>query len=358
MQLRILFVLLVLFSACKEEPATNPVSIQFRGETMGTYYAVTYSDTDARNFQQALDSVLQVINLEVSTYIPQSTISQFNQSETGLDLKVNYMEEMLKSSAPKEAQPADWHFARNYYLSQTIRDLVGPAFDPTVMPLVNYWGFGYTPHKAVSLVDSLAVDSLLRFVGFDKVQLNGALVTKPFSGVQLDFSAVAKGYAVDELGRFLEVHGIKDYLVEIGGEVRARGKSSRGDFWKIGINTPQEGAATTDFELLVNLEDKSLATSGNYRNFYEIDGMKYAHTINPASGYPERSQLLSASVFAEDCAIADGLATAFMVLGLEASKEKLTTLKGIDACLIYGESDGSLGVFVTPGIKKYIESVD
>ncbi|MBR9919416.1 MAG: FAD:protein FMN transferase [Bacteroidetes bacterium] len=351
------FTLLVLFLAsCAETTveSTESIQVQFKGETMGTYYSVSYLAADSTSYKKELDSMLLVINDEVSTYIPTSTISTFNQSEEGMDIGVNYQEEMF-SSQSDGTWPANMHFARNYVLSDQIQKQSGGAFDPTVMPLVNYWGFGYTEKKAVTAVDSMKVDSLQEFVGFEHVSYQGSQIKKSSPGVQLDFSAVAKGYAVDELGRFLEMQGITDYLIEIGGEVRARGLSARGDFWRIGINTPTEDATVTDYQLLVNLKDISLATSGNYRNYYDVEGVKYAHTINPKTGYPERSSLLSASVFAKDCGTADGLATSFMVMGLEAAKALLPSLNGVEACLIYGTADGGMDVYMTPGIEQFVE---
>ena len=227
------------------------------------------------------------------------------------------------------------------------------SFDPTVMPLVNYWGFGYAG-EPITRVDSNKVDSLVQFVGFEKVIFEALALKKDRPGVQLDFSACAKGYGVDEVGRFLETQGCNNYLVEIGGEVRARGINQRSKNWQIGINTPQEGGALDDYQAIVKLKDLSLATSGNYRNFYELNGVKYSHTINPKTGFPERNTLLSASVFAKDCMTADAYATAFMASGLDKAFDVALQNSEIDAYLIYSDEDGQMQVKYTEAVAGYL----
>jgi thiamine biosynthesis lipoprotein len=230
------------------------------------------------------------------------------------------------------------------------------AFDPTIMPLVNYWGFGYTPHKAVEKVDSLMVDSLMRYVGFEKLEIgenNGLVVLKKsIPGVQLDFGGTGQGYGIDIVAEFLELRGINNYLVDIGGESRARGKNPNGAWWTIGINTPKPEADVSDFTRIVQLENMSVSTSGNYRNFHELDGQKYSHFISPITGFPEKSTLLSVSVFGKDCLTPDALATGFMVLGLEISFTLAAQLDGIEALFIYSDSQGELQYKYTPGVEK------
>lgn len=336
-----------LMFACKQEPAASQVASKVvEGKTMGTYYRVTYRDSLQRDFRASFDSLLEVINLEVSTYIPNSTISLFNQAKDTFDLSYNPV-----------TQANDYgnaHFLANFEASGRIAEQLDYYFDPTVMPLVNYWGFGYTEKKPVTSVDSVAIDSLDQLVGFEKLQLlrsaDRTLLVKSVPGVQLDFSAIAKGYAVDQLGQLLSDKGIQHYLVDIGGEVVAKGKSQRGDAWQLGINVPKEDAAVNEVQVVVPLQDQGLATSGNYRNFYEVDGKKYSHTINPKTGFPERSILLSASIFAKDCMTADAFATGFMVVGLDRAFEIANQTDGIEACFIYSEPDGSISVKYTPAL--------
>lgn len=314
--------------------------LKIRGETMGTYYQITYRDSLERDLQPGIDSLLLAINEEVSTYIDSSVISRFNQSVDGLQLT-----------------GTERHFIINLMKSREVHALSEGAFDPTVMPLVNYWGFGYTGKNPVTRVDSLEVGRLRRLVGLSRItgvdSLGPSMLRKPDPGMQLDFSAIAKGYGVDQVGAYLESHGVKDYLVDIGGEALARGLSPRGAAWRIGINLPSEEAGLADLYSSVEIRDKALATSGNYRNLYESNGVKFSHTINPFTGFPERRYLLSASIVADDCMTADALATTCMVLGLERSRELIEGLSGVDAYLIFSAEDGSMAVWASTGMAAY-----
>lgn len=307
---------------------------------MGTTYNITYEGN--QHLKEAVDSVLLAVNADVNTYDEKSTISNFNNSKVGLDLN----EQRHK------------HFLANYNTAYKIARLTDGAFDPTVMPLVNYWGFGYTPKKPVTAVDSSKVDSLLQLVGTDKLSYQNTILEKTSEGVQLDFSALAKGYGVDEVGRLLEAQDITNYMVEIGGEVRARGANAKGTSWTIGINQPIEGASTTDLQASLALTNESVATSGNYRNFYEVDGVKYSHTISPKTGFPERNRMLSASIVAEDCMIADAYATACMVLDVDAAKTLVTLTDGIEAYFIYSAEDGSMATFTSEKLQSKIKTLE
>lgn len=350
--------LALFFAACQpEEKAGDYRTIE--GKTMGTYYRVTYQDSLGRDFFKSVDSLLVQVNHEISTYEPNSTISMFNKGGERFDLGLNF-----KAYAECVANPAtcgqvkNYHFLKNLLAARVANQRTNQAFDPTIMPLVNYWGFGYTPHKAVEKVDSLKVDSLLQFVGFQKVvQEDSAgivILRKTQPGVQLDFGGTGQGYGIDAVAVFLELHGIKNYLVDIGGESRARGKNPKGDWWTIGINTPKSEAELTDFTRVIRLENMSVSTSGNYRNFHEVNGGKYSHIIDPRTGFPKQSNLLSASVFGKDCLEPDALATGFMVLGLDAAYELATQLEGIEAMFIYSDDKGNLQVKSTPGVEKML----
>ncbi len=325
-------------------PPTKDAYARLGGETMGTYYAITYADLEKRSFQQDIDSILQVLNAEVSTYIPTSVISLFNQSGKGMEIA-----------------DSRTHFLANLKAAKIIVEETDGYFDPTVMPLVNYWGFGYTPKKQVKAVDSLFIDSLMQYVGFDKLDFDfskSAFIGKTSAGVQLDFSAIAKGYGVDLIGEWLEKQGIRHYLVDIGGEMRAKGKNSSGIWWTIGVNRPVEGAELMDLKAKVPLKNRALATSGNYRNYYEVNGKKYSHTIHPKAGFPERNNLLSASIFAKKCISADAYATACMAMGFEKAKELIGSVPAIEGYLIFGKEDGSMGVWHSKGLEGQIEELD
>lgn len=341
--------LLFLLPACApdgNQPGNNADYTVIEGETMGTYYRVTYKDRTSKALKPTFDSVLRALNLEVSTYIPQSTISRFNAADSLFDLHTHPVE-------GNEVHYDNDHFMVNYLKSVEIAQATQGYFDPTVMPLVNYWGFGYT-EKELEKVDSAKVDSLLQFVGLDKVELaiyeDKKWLRKARPGVKLDFSAIAKGYGVDLLGKVLDNRGIKDYLVDIGGETLAKGQSPRQTDWQLGISLPEENASLRDMQTTVPLRDQALATSGNYRNFHEVDGVKYSHTINPKTGYPERNTLLSASVFAPDCMTADAYATAFMTLGTERAFELASQVPTVEAYFIFSKADGSMDVRYTPGL--------
>ncbi len=328
----ILTILLSIFlGSCQETKSPQKLS----GKTMGTTYSVIYFDDENRNLQTQLDSLLVVVNNSLSTYIPTSTISKINQSEV-----------------PAET---DSMFRINFIKAQEVSKLSNGAFDCTVMPLVNAWGFGFK--KMGEKVDSNLIASLLPLVGYEKIKLENNLIIKENPQMQVDFSAIAKGYGVDVLSLYLESLGIKAYMVEIGGEVRTGdNKPAKNEPWVIGIDKPTDVQVMGErnLEYLVKLTKKSMATSGNYRNFYMKDGKKYAHEINPKTGYPVEHNLLSATVLANDCMTADAWATAFMILGTEASIEYLESQKELSAILIFSNSKGEMETYFTPGVEEML----
>lgn len=342
--------LTLVASACQQNSSEQTQNAQLsylsiEGKTMGTYYRVTYSDWKKRDFQKSIDSLLEVINLEVSTYIKTSTISKFNQTDEPFDLSYN-------PGVTTEGVYDNPHFLANFRAAKVIYEKTEGYFDPTVMPLVNYWGFGYSEKKKVTNVDRIKVDSLKQFVGFNKVHLQDNILAKSHPGIQLDFSAIAKGYAVDVVAQFLENQMVENYLVDIGGEVKSKGLNAKNNIWRIGINLPKEDASTSEIQTAIMLQNRALATSGNYRNFYEVEGVKYSHTISPTTGFPERNTLLSASVFAKDCATADAYATAFMVMGTDKALTMASNTDGIEAYFIYSTSNGEMDVKYTEGLDQ------
>jgi thiamine biosynthesis lipoprotein len=317
------------------ESQENPVEIT--GMTMGTIrYSVKYFQEDEKNYSAEIDSLLKVWNLSLSTYIPESEISRFNSGDSCFQFESKYFLPVLKAS-------------------KRVYEKSGGAFDPTVGPLVNAWGFG--PEKSMT-PDSSRVDSLRTLVGFNKISFDEDRVCKNSQGIKLDFSAIAKGNAVDIVADFLESKGIENLLVEIGGEIVCRGSKPGNAPWVTAIEDPTVKVYDQKILAIAELFDKAVATSGNYRNYYVQDGRKYAHTINPATGYPVFHELLSASVFAENCMIADAYATAFMVLGLQGALKILEGDPTLDAYLIYTSEDGELKTFVTDGIADYIKKYD
>jgi FAD:protein FMN transferase len=343
------FSVFIFLFACKTEYGETPVSyLKLSGKTMGTTYHISYEDSLNRNFQTEIDALLKEVNMDVSTYIDSSFISKFNNAEKELE----YLNLFEKGASSKHL-----HFRSNFEKATEVYQKSNGFFDPTIMPLVNYWGFGYTEKKAVEKVDSLKVDSLMQFVGFDKISKrslkDGSVhLVKIVAGVQLDFSALAKGYGVDVIGILLEKKGIENYMVEIGGEVRAKGKNPKSEWWKVGINTPDEKADVNDFQSKILLKNRSLATSGNYRNFYKVNGINYAHTINTKTGFPEKNRLLSVSIFADDCMTADAYATACMAMGVEKAFDLASSIDGLDGYFIYSEEDGDMMSMHTQGLEN------
>lgn len=312
-----------------KNPEFDGEKIEIKGATMGTTYQVKYLAPSYIDYKKSVDSLLEDINESLSTYIESSEISRFNRG-TLFKYERPYFYQMLKQSGD-------------------IYRATGGAFDPTVMPLVNAWGFGPqtpdmpTPHE---------VDSLLTNVSFDSIFFDELAVCKLRKNTQLDFSAIAKGYAADVITEFLQKHQLKNTFVEIGGEIVAQGVNQEGKPWAVYIEKPDEGKWSV--QALVSLDDIAVATSGNYRNFYEKDGKKYAHTISPFTGYPVQHSLLSASVFASDCASADAYATAFMVLGKDKALEIVEKTPGLEAYFIYSNGQGEIQTLATRGIKRHI----
>lgn len=348
----IILCVLISIGSCRTSPADTSSAYQLvEGKTMGTYYRIKYADEKGRNFQLQFDSLLEWINLEVSTYIPESTISQFNTAISDFSLTYN--------PQTQEEGHTNTHFQANYDRSQHIYQEMEGYYDPTVMPLINYWGFGYTEKKKVETVDSLLIDSLIQLVGFDKVSLDreGQELKKAKPGIQLDFSSCAKGYAVDALAALLQEAGIEHYMVEIGGEVVVKGVNDKGNAWSIAVSLPRDGAALEEIQAILALNNVAVATSGNYRIFYEVAGEKYAHIINPLTGFTEKSKLLSVSVLANDCMTADAYATAFMVMGLEKSLAFAQAKSDLEAYFIFSQPDGTMAVSYTDGIPAVLKEL-
>lgn len=311
--------------------AAEPVRIE--GQTMGTTYHVTYFDSEKRDFKPSIDSLLQAVNQSINTYLPSAEVTRFNTTSQAVAFEDVYLREILETA-------------------QVVVKESNGAFDPTVMPLVNLWGFG--PAEPLN-PDNLAVDSIREFVGFEKVRFTTDSLWKSDPRVQLDFGGIGQGYGADVIVRFLKARGITHMLVEIGGEGVACGTNQqRGKPWEIGILDPNSTEQNQFFKAYVSVADRAFTTSGNYFNYREIDGKKYSHTIDPFTGYPTRQAILSATVFAENCAFADAWATAFMVMGHEKAIATAATHPELDVLLMYTQADGSLQMFISDRIKNQV----
>ena len=301
------------------------------GSVFGTFYHITYQS--GQNLQTGVEATLQEVDKSLSPFNKESVITAINNN-TSMD--TNTM------------------FTDVFQLAQEVSVATDGAFDITVAPLVNLWGFGF---KNMDNVSEEKVDSLLQYVGYEKVKLVEGKIVKECPETMLDCSAIAKGYGVDAVGLYLESQGVKNYMVEIGGEVRVRGTNPKGELWHVGINKPNDDPTNmnNEIEQVLQLTQMAMATSGNYRNFYEKDGKKYAHTIDPRTGHPVQHSILSSTVLAKDCATADAYATAFMVLGLEEAKKVLAQHPDLMAFFIYSDDEGGTHDWCSPGLKEMIK---
>ncbi|MBL4657368.1 MAG: FAD:protein FMN transferase [Flavobacteriales bacterium] len=335
--LGILTILLVLSCNPKEEAA----SFALYGEAQGTTYTIKYWGDSLRNYQTGIDSLLKELDSSLSTYLPESIISQVNiQQSTVID---NYLKTVFLNSFE-------------------IYEITDGAFDPSVMPLVRAWGFGPddVPQIDTSLIDSLkSLVGLSQFSSYSvrrdnqEISSDTSYMIKTQRNLQLDFNGIAQGYSVDILAAYMEERGSRNFLIELGGEIKAKGKNSEGERWKIGIDKPEEHAKSRPLQATLALKDKAIATSGSYRKFYELDGVKYSHTIDPSTGYPVKHTLLSVTVMTGECMHADGYATAFMVMGFEKSKLFLEQNKdlGLEAYFIYSDENGDRLTYATKGLE-------
>lgn len=306
-----------------------------QGFTQGTTYHITYQHLTESDLTESIDSLLRVFDSSLSSYDSTSIITGINQNLPGVK--------------------TDSLFRTVFRESARVYQLSGGVFDITLAPVINAWGFG----SGQQLVpDSVMVDSLLQYVGMDKVLLRGESVIKSHPAVQLNVNAIAQGYSVDVVAAFLEQLGCKNYMVEIGGEIRTYGTNRKGNFWRIGVDRPEFGNMIPgeQLQVIISMHKRSLATSGNYRKYYEKDGVKITHSIDPSTGYPKESNLLSVTVLTDECMTADAYATTCMVMGLEKAKTFIEEKRGVDAYFIFGDEFGNYKVWFTDGMKKYIES--
>jgi thiamine biosynthesis lipoprotein len=348
----IITALLFLTIACnnqEQSKSENPKDFSYfqaTGYAQGTTYNVIYEDELERDFSKSIDSILKDFDQQLSIYVDSSIISKVNQ------LSVN--EEMSVESAPL--------FITCFRLAKEVYEKTNHTFNPAVYPLVKYWGFLNFEQEDDDHQQS-EIDSLLKIIDFsDRTieitkTMNKSMVIKRHPST-FDFNAIAQGYSVDVIADFLEQLNIKNYMVEVGGELKTKGVSAKQLAWKIGIDKPIENSkpGEQDFQIIASISNKSLATSGNYRKFYEKDGVKYSHTINPKTGKPVQHQLLSATVITKQCALADAYATAFMVMGVDETKTFLEQNKELDLSvyLVFSDSTSKWNTWQTGSFDELI----
>ncbi|PMC10874.1 thiamine biosynthesis protein ApbE [Hoylesella timonensis] len=332
---RIVFLLFLIVGSIYIIRQQNTMPYQHNtGQIFGTTYHITYqSDKD---LHREILQRLQLVDQTFSTFNDESIISKINRNEP---VKLNQM------------------FIEVFDLAKTVSKDTHGAFDITVAPLVNVWGFGFKsgtpPTKAV-------IDSLRQLTGYEKVKLIGSKVRKQDPRIMLDCSAIAKGYGSDVVAQYLRSRDVENFMIEIGGEIVVQGNSDKRLPWKIGVTKPTDDSTQVNNELqtVLNLSNTAMATSGNYRRFYYKNGKKYAHTIDPKTGYPVQHNILSATVLANTCAKADAYATSFMVLGLEKTQQVLQHHPDLMVYLIYADGQGKNKVWYSPSLKKAIQGAE
>jgi len=326
-KLVLFFVSIFVFSGCQKPVAKY---IYNRGIIHGAPYLIVYESPEGKDMQSEIDTLLKEYNMIFSVYEKNSVISKVNNNE--------------EVTLPPE-------FIACFNKAMEISQISDGAFDITCGPIVNAWGFGPEEKKKMT---PERVDSLKLLTGYQKVKIENGKVVKEKQNMKLDMNALCDGYFCDLICEFLQQKGCKNYMTEIGGEVKARGKNEKGNIWTIGINKPidENVFVNNEIQAKVHIENKALATSGNYRNFYIEDGKKYAHTIDPKTGYPVQHSLLSATVITEDGMTADGFATTFMVLGLEKSIELSKQMPEMEVYFIYADETGNNQVYMSENFKQ------
>lgn len=325
----LLIVFFVFTTSCRKAEFDG-----FNGFAQGTTYSIVYQrskDFTPDSLQRLVEKILYDFDMSLSLYKDESILSRVNRNE---DVKV------------------DTFFSEVYKMSVVISDMTGGAFDLTVGPLVRAWGFGPDDHKNFS---EQKRDSLMALVGMNKISLSNGRLIKADPDISLDFNAIAQGYSVDVVSKYFDGLGIKNYLIEIGGEVRARG-TKNGNLWRIGIDRPEDNNIIPgqNLQAIIRISNKSLATSGNYRKFYVEDGIKYSHTIDPKTGYPAKNRLLSSTILADECGTADGIATACMVMGHEKAIDFINSHPELSAYFVISGDDGSFKTWISENLKEFI----
>ena len=325
-----LALLAIIAIACTNNTKPQVQYIYNEGEIFGTFYHIQYQYS--QDIQDSIQHTLDKVDLSLSTYKTQSTLSQINQNKT---VKL------------------DSDFIKVFKRGQEISKQTNGAFDMTVAALVNVWGFGF---KDSAFPDSTQIDSLMQYVGYQTIKLKNGQVIKTYKNTMIDASAIAKGYGVDAVAELFEGLGIKNYLIEIGGEIRLKGQSSKSKKWTIGIDKPIDDKfnEASEVQEIIALSQGAIATSGDYRQFYYKNGRKYSHTINPKTGYPVNHNVLSTSVYTNDCASADAYATSFMVMPLDSTKAFAKKHPELGVYIIYASDSTHNAVWMNKKFKTII----
>jgi len=375
MKVIILLLISILVVGCGEKSKPSGLEneivledyFQVTGYAQGTTYSIIYQDTLKRDLSNSIDSLLKDYDSYLSTYVDTSLISQFNNSEYSPTSTKTQWDNIFMDMSIKP----DGIFEECFKSAKEVYHATDGAFNPAIYPLVKYWGF-FNGEMRTTALDS-EIDSLLKIVDFsdsmislyiDTVSKGGIIfgstpmVGKMNGNVKIDFNGIAQGHSVDIIGKYLLSMGIDNYMVEIGGEVLCKGVNNKNTSWQIAVDKPVENSSpgSEGFQFVVSVNDGAVATSGNYRKFYEKEGVKYAHTINPKTGYPVQHSLLSVTVMTDQCVFADGYATAFMVMGMEETKKfiSLNSKLNLEVYLIASSAEGKYDVWMTDGFEQLI----
>lgn len=322
------FLILGTIVILSHHESEEPEYLTSQGVVFSTTYHITYLYFD--DLTEQINSTLKKVDDALSMFNQESTISKVNQSSG--------------------TQVSDTLFLKVFRRAMEISELTNGAFDITVAPAVNAWGFGF---KHAENIRESTIDSLRHITGYKKIRENNGYITKEDPDIMLDCSAIAKGFGCDMVASMFHSMGIHNFMIEIGGEIVLSGRNKEGNRWRIGINRPDEDSLSTSNHLqtIISATNIAIATSGNYRNFYVKEGRKYAHTIDPHTCTPVSHNLLSATVFAGDCATADALATSMMVMGLDSAQALCARNPGIGAYFIYQTPEGEIVTTSTPGLE-------
>ena len=317
----------LLMTSCTRQPQ----KIVLQGLAQGSYYAVTYFDDEGRNFQHEIDSIFHAVDMSVNLWVDSSIICKVNRNE---DVTLDSI------------------FIDNFRIAQEAARLSGGYFDPTISPIVAAWGFS---NKTGDSITPALIDSLKRLVDYRQVSIEDGKVVKANADMKLDFNAIAQGYTSDLIAAFLESRGVRNYLVDTGGEIMARGGKPDGSPWIVGIEKPAENMyAEQTVQTRIALRDKGLVTSGSTRKYVERDGRRYSHCIDPRTGYPVEHNVLSATVLAESSVWADALASICMVMGMDKSLPLIESMDGLEAYYIFVNEQNQLETFATEGFASLI----
>lgn len=331
------FLLAAILLTLKFYEDEHAAYIKNAGLIHGTMYHTTYEHPQGEDIQMDIERCMHEFDTSLSTYQATSVISRINQNDP--DVKT------------------DAHFETMYETAQMIAQKTDGAFDITVAQLVNLWGFGFHPSDTSKLPSQQTIDSIRAFTGYKNISLKNHQLIKKDGRIMLDANAIAKGYSVDIVAEFLGTQGVENYMVEIGGEIVVKGHNPKGEKWRVGVDKPIEdpSARNRKIQRVIALDNNALATSGNYRQFYEKDGKKYSHTIDPTTGFPVDHNLLSATVVGPDCMTADAFATACMVMGVDKSMRIANEIEEIEIYLIYADESGTMQEIFTDGFANYFE---